>query len=233
MFRRLFCFGKKKSEQGRENDGSLLIKDYPAENHDGSAACSQVVALRSPDSEAALKKKRDSAEVFSEAVGKLVEKLEGIHNSLDLQVHHNQQLVEKMDRLPELLACLPNAVERQEKLFDEVTGQMRQKLVHEEQTVEALLGIREKVSACAEMEGKMSDHFVDLGRSLTRLGENTANQTEWIQHMNRSYASNEQYLRQTMSSQQKRFYWLFGLSLGVSILTAAALAAVLIVLLNR
>lgn len=234
MFRRIFGFGKnRKARKQQENEGSLLIKDFQSETGDNSPANTQVVVLRSPDVEAALKKKKDSAELFSDAVNKLVEKLEGINTSLDLQVHHNQQLVEKMDRLPELLSSLPGNAERQEKIFTELTEQMRQKTRQDERSVEALSGIHEKVTACAEIEGKISDHFVDLGRSLTKLDENTVSQTDWIQHLNRSYTSSEQYLRDALTKQQKRFYWLFGLSLAVSVLTLTALAVAVIMLLSR
>lgn len=233
MFRRIFGFGKnKKTIKPQEKDASVLIKDFPSEslNH---VSASQVVALRSPESESALRAKKDSAELFTEAVNKLVLKLEGINTSLDLQVHHNQQLVEKLERLPELLSCLPQTVERQEKIFEDIASQMQRKNAQDEHTAEALSGIHEKVAACAEVETKMSEHFVDFGRSLKTLDENTLNQTECLQLLNRSYTSAEQYLRETIHKQQKRFYWLFGVCLAVCVLTAAALIAMTIATLSR
>lgn len=234
MFRRLFCFGKnRKNRHSQEKEGALLIKEMPSESLDLSANPSQVVSLRSPDSQSALRKKSDSAEMFNDAVNRLVEKLEHINTNLDLQVHHNQQLVEKMDRLPDLLSCLPGSIERQERMFDEMTDQLRQKAAQDQRAAEALSGIHEKVTACAELEGRISDHFVDLGQSLTKLDENTLNQTEWIQHLNRSYVSGEQCFRELFVKQQKRFYWLFGIVLGVSVLIMVALAVAIIMLLAR
>lgn len=233
MFRRIFGFGKKKkTAHTQPKDVCVLTREYCRETGENEPKA-QVVALRSPESESALRLRKDSSELLNEAVSKLVQKLEGIHTSLDLQVHQNQQLVEQMERLPELLSGLPQAVERQERIFDDMAAQMRQKNVHDEHAAEALSGIHEKVAACADVETKMSEHFVDFARSLTKLDENTLNQTQCLQYLNRSYITTEQYLREMMQKQQRHFYWLVGVCLTVSVLTVGALIAALVVVLNR
>jgi regulator of replication initiation timing len=235
MFSRIFCFGKKKQAlPAQEKEGSLLLKDFSPEKDLGVRSFdAQVVPLRSPENEAALKKKKESSELFSEAVNKLVDKLEGINSNLDRQIQQNEQLVLKMETLPELLGSLPQAVDRQERIFDEISLQMRQKMAQDEKTAKELSGIHEKVTACAEMDAKMSEHFGAFTRSLTKLDDDTLNQTEWIQHLNRSFSSNEQFLRDSLGKQQIRFYWLFGVSLAVSLLTMIALVIAIFFLVSR
>jgi regulator of replication initiation timing len=171
MFSRIFCFGKKKQAlPAQEKEGSLLLKDFSPEKDLGVRSFdAQVVPLRSPENEAALKKKKESSELFSEAVNKLVDKLEGINSNLDRQIQQNEQLVLKMETLPELLGSLPQAVDRQERIFDEISLQLRQKMAQDEKTATELSGIHEKVTACAEMDAKMSEHFGAFTRSLTKL----------------------------------------------------------------
>jgi regulator of replication initiation timing len=234
MLKRIFCFGKKNQNAAHETTGAVSVKSVPESVNSGDRSADlQVVPLRSPESEAALRKKKDPSELFNDAVNRLVDKLEGINGNLDRQVQQNEQLVARMDTLPELLGSLPEAVNRQQRIFDEIAGQIKQKAAQDEKTIAELSGIREKVSASVEMDAKMSENFGEFAKCLTKLDDDTLNQTEWLQHLNRSYSSSEEFLRESLRKQRVHFYVIFGVSLAISLLTISGLGVLLYLLLNR
>lgn len=217
MFRRIFGIGKKKDTSGpNSNTSNVLVKD-PSGIGSGDGS---VVPLRSGGMVA---KKKDSAEVFQDAVGKLVEKLEHINDNLSSQVSQNKRLVERMDALPGMLSPLPKAVEEQRVAFAQVAEQLAAKVARDEKVAEELCGIHEKVAASAEVDAKMCDTFGTFSDTLGRLDEDTVSQTEWIQRMSRTFSAGEQYLKETMAKQQSRFYWVFAISVGVCFLAMTAL----------
>jgi hypothetical protein len=234
MLKRIFGFGKKKQNASNAATGQVSVKSMPESvGIADRSADLQVVPLRSPEAEAALRKKKDPSELFNEAVNKLVDKLEGINGNLDRQVQQNECLVAKMDALPELLGSLPQAVDRQQRIFDEIAGQMRQKAAQDEKTIAELSGIREKVSASADTGVKMNETFSEFAKSLTKLDDDTLSQTEWLQHLNRSCSSSEELLRESLRKQRVHFYLVFGVSLAISLLTLSGLGVMLYLLLNK
>ena len=197
----------------------------------GDGTNPSVVPLRSGPG-AMVTKKKDSAEVFQEAVDKLVDKLEGINDNLASQIRQNERLVERMDTLPGMLSPLPKAVEEQRAAFAEVADQLRQKVARDEKVAVELSGIHEKVAASAAVDEKMCETFGQFSTTLSKLDEDTVSQTEWIQQMSRTFSASERYIKHTMARQQVRFYWIFGISLVVSLLAIVGLV-VGIVLLGR
>lgn len=226
MFRRIFGITKKKDKIKHTNNpsGSGIATGVLSD-----AQTSAVVPLHG---ESMVKKKKEPAEVFNEAVEKLVDKLEGINNNLDTQIQQNQKLVERMDTLPELLSSLPESVKQQQKAFADVAEQMRHKVQRDENVAQQLSGIHEKVAASTEIDTQMYESFKMFSGSLAKLDEDTAAQTEWLRQMSNTFSSNEQYIKFTVEKQQKRFYWILGISLGVCIFAVAALTVGIIMLLG-
>ena len=156
MFRRIFGIGKKKDTQkhpSHDSGHSVLTEDSAS----GSGGHNSVVPLHSAQSLA--KKKKDPAEVMNEAVEKLVDKLEGINDNLQQQVEQNQQLVKRMDTLPDLLSSLPKAVDQQRQAFSRVADQLQQKVARDAKVAEELGSIRQQVTASVEMDAKMNERF--------------------------------------------------------------------------
>ncbi len=195
-------------------DTEVLKGDYH-NSADGS-----VVPLRSSS---IAPRKKDNAELFNEAVNKLVEQLEGINEHLDRQVSQNEQLVGRLD-------ALPKAVDEQRQSFAKVAEQLRQKIAHDEKVAENLAGIHEKVAKAAAVDEKMCDHFEQFAGTLSKLDADTVSQTEWIQQMSRTFSASERYIKYTLAKQQQRFYWIFGISLGISFLAIVALIVGIILL---
>lgn len=227
MFRRIFGIGKKKSDHKNEN---LLLGFGVATDQlsDANPPGTNVVPLHG---DSLVKKKKEPTEVFNEAVEKLVDKLEGINSNLEQQIQQNRRLVERMDILPELLQSLPESVRQQQAAFAEVAEQMRQKVQRDENVAEHLSGIHEKIAAAADVDTEMCEQFKTFSGSLTKLDQGTATQTEWLKHISYSFSESGHYLKYTLEKQQKRFYWILGISLGICLFAVLVLTVGIFMLL--
>lgn len=221
------------SRFGRKKDGpvsDVLLKDLPTcGSPSASNPDSSVVPLRSAVTPL-VPKKKDSAEVFQEAVDKLVSKLEGINDHLASQIRQNERLVEKMDALPAMLMPLPKAVEAQQAAFAQVAEQLRDKIARDEKVADELTGIHEKVAASADADVKLCETFGAISETLTKLDADTTHQTEWIQHMGHTFASSERYMKDILNKQQTRFYWVCGILVSISLLAVVGLIVGIILL---
>lgn len=221
MIKSIFSRLGRKKNHSATTQGSVAIDPMAAAETD-SGQNSAVVPLRTGPAPI-VNKKKDSAEVFQEAVDKLVDKLEGINENLGAQIRQNEQLVEKMDALPEMLTPLPKAVEEQRAAFAQVAEQLRGKVARDEKVAEELCGIHEKVAASAEVDTKMCESFSQFSETLGKLDADTVSQTEWIQQMSRTFSASERYIKYTLARQQVRFFWIFGISLGICLLAVVGL----------
>lgn len=229
MFK-IFSFRKKKARlQSDVSAGGVDMQEDLSGSYNGLHA--SVVPLRSV--EPVIQKKKDSAEVFNEAVSLLVEKLQSINDNLQQQIHQNQQLVERMDALPDMLNPLPAVFEQQRQTLAHVAEQLQEKAARDEKVAEELAGIYEKTSAAAEANAQICDNISNLSRTLNKIDEDTINQTQWIQQMSRSFSASERFLKYTLEKQQTRFYWLFGISLGICFFAMTALVICFVLLLQR
>lgn len=231
MFRRIFGIGKKKNDPqpsySNVSGGTAGLDDFPSTSEDG--VNSSVVPLHG--SQTAVRKK-SSAEMFNEAVEKLVEKLEGINDNLDRQVQENQQLVQRMEGLPDMLATMPKAIEEQRQAFARVAELLVQKVDHDEKVAEDLAGIHEKVAVSTEIQSKMGDNFTKFSDTLDRLDQDTVSQTEWLQQISRTFLASERYMKYTLAKQQTRFYWIFGISIGICFLAIVGLIIGIVLMVN-
>lgn len=212
MFRRIFGIGKRRTRSDKDSGsikGSVVLEDHSCSPQTDSA----VVPLHPAST--AVKKKKEPAEVLNQAVDKLVEKLEGINDNLTQQVSQNQQLVQRMDVLPDMLSKIPKAVEQQQQAFARVAEQLEQKIQRDEQVAEELVGIHEKVSSAVQVSGQMSEKFGCFTESLAKLDQDTISQTDWLRQLSSSLSASERYFKYALEKQQKRFYWILGISLGV------------------
>jgi len=230
MFRRIFGIGKRKentTDNPLHSDSSVALEDAGSD----SEVNASVVPLHSAQSIA--KKKKDPAEILNEAVEKLVDKLEGINDNLQQQVEQNQQLVKRMDTLPELLSSLPGAVEQQREAFAQVAEQLEKKVERDAKVAEALGSIRDHVAESVEMDAQMNERFGTFSDALTKLDLNATNQTAWLEQINSTFSASERYVKYAFAKQQTRFYWVFGISLGICLLSVIGLIIVIVLMANR
>lgn len=230
MFRRIF--GIRKKSKNPQNDplrtsGAVTLEEL---THT-SDSYGSVVPLHA--SQTISKKKKEPAEVFNEAVEKLVEKLEGINDNLTQQVQQNQQLVKRIDLLPDMLSSLPEAVEEQRQAFANVARQLEAKVERDEKVAEALGSIHEKVAASVEIDAQMNESIGKFSNTLSKLDQDTACQTQWLEQICRTFTTSERYMKHTLAKQQNRFYWVFGISMGICFLAIAGLLIGIMFLVNK
>lgn len=188
--------------------------------------------------------KKDNVERLHEAVNRLVEKLEGIHDHLGSQVSQNEQLLSHIQRLPELMQNVPDSMRRQEAAVQSLTEELRRKAQSDTVLAEklatlpgeaakqtqALEEIGKQIFASHRMEEAMSEHFAGLAQAVNRLDGSTVHQTEWIQRMSRSFSDTDRYLKDMMIRQQKRMLWIYLVTVGVCLVAIAGLTAAIFVL---
>lgn len=241
LFSKWFGAGRKSS------GGSVLIKDHKSHSEQGSS--SDVVPLRGSGdgSGQSVARKKDPAERFTESVDKLVSKLEGINDNLGRQTSQNEQLVQTLEQLPKTLSSVPTAIGRQQETLTQMVEQLRRKIEKDEalsQTLsrlpeqagrqtESLEAIEDKLTSSADMDARMAETFTKVSESLSKLDADVAGEIEWLQKMSRSFADNEMYLKETLIAQQRRFFRIFMIAVGVSLVAITGLVIVLVLLLHR
>lgn len=228
--------GKNQSQLAVEDDLLLINKNS-----------NSVVSLRQADTASTvITKKKDSAEIVGEAIHKLVGRLEEINASISLQTQQNIQLVDKMNQLPDLLSGLPQQAQEQRQILQDLSAELKAKAQNDHKMLETVAAMTEQTSEQTHKLGQIEEHLhaaerTDLqlcdnmskvGQSLEKLDLNTVSQTEWIQQMSRAFTATDRYLKYTLAQQQRRFMWIFAVSMAVSVVAIVGLILG-IVLLSR
>ena len=218
-----------------------MIKDYASKDKNTAASTSQAVALHgsAESREQAVARKKDPAERFTESVDKLVEKLEGINDNLSRQTKQNEYLVKKLEDLPRLLSPLPAAVNQQRDALVEMIEQLRRRRAAASQTLSRcrVAGVRRSLEAIGTIFRpprtiKIARHSAGL-RKLSKLDAEVNGEIEWLQKMSQSFTENEKFLRDTLTAQQRKFFRLFAVVVGVSLAAITALVVILLLFLYR
>jgi chromosome segregation ATPase len=216
-----------------KSGGGAAVQEEPASRENSGS----VVPLRK-NTESAIVRKKDSAELFQEAVDKLVDRLEQINAGIAQRVGQNEQMLDKMSRLPEFLSSLPQQAQEQKEILQELAAELKDKTASEQKMVDSITGmteqaveqtrkltdIREQLGGAAKTNRQLCDNMGRFGDSLDKLNTGTDTQTEWIGHLSRSLAATDQYLKMTLARQQSRFLWIFAISMVVSLAAILGLA---------
>ncbi|MBM4104228.1 MAG: hypothetical protein FJ263_09325 [Planctomycetes bacterium] len=220
-----------------KSGGGVAVQEKEAASQENSGS---VVPLRK-NPESAIVRKKDSAELFQEAVDKLVDRLEQINAGIAQRVGQNEQMLDKMSRLPEFLSSLPQQAQEQKEILQELAAELKDKTASEQKMVDSITGmteqaveqtrklvdIREQLGGAAKTNRQLCANMVRFGDSLDKLNAGTDTQVEWTQHLSRSLAATDQYLKMTLARQQSRFLWVFAISMAVCLAVIAGLIAVL------
>jgi len=206
-----------------------------------------VVPLRGPNAaDPALVRKKDSAEIVGEAVNKLVDRLEQINASISLQIQQNELLVDKINQIPDLLSGLPQQAQEQRQILQDLTTELKTKAANDQKLLVLMAGmsdhaaeqtgklgqIHEHLEATAKVDREICDNLGKFNASIEKLDSDTVSQTEWIQQKSRAFSATDRYLKYTLARQQRRFMWIFVISMAVSLVAISGLV-IGIVLLTR
>ncbi len=241
MFKRIFS--KWCRCGAKPADKSVLIKDYAsAEGGDNGGA---VVPLRTAGRiEQAIARKKEPVEVVAESVERLVEKLDGINDSLGRQTHQNERLIQKLDQLPVMLSAVPDAVHQQRQAIFQMLEQLRRKVEQDEALAillaklpqiadkqnESLEAIGDHLAAGVEADHKLAGTFDRVAESVGKLDAETVAQTEWLRRMSQTFSDNENRISQILAEQHRRFLRVLAISLGVCLLVIVGLIITLFLL---
>lgn len=189
---------------------------------------------------------QESLEKLQSGFEKLVEQLEGINEHLNRQASQHEDLMGRLERLPQMLESFPEAVENQKRIIEELFEQIKSNAAKDEQFMDAveripnetvkqtdaLVKIDQQLAAAANIDVQMSQSFNNFNETLERLNQTSIGQTDGILQMSKTFAASDRYLKYIISKQSKRFMWIFIAT--VSVCTACILTlAGIIIYLNR
>lgn len=188
--------------------------------------------------------KGESIEKLQRGFDRLIERLANINDNLNLQVSQHRELLERLDKMPELAKSFPAIVENQEQIRVKLSEQLSSMVASNEQFIESvekiptetarqtemLSEIKKRLASAAEVDSAMSEGFRQFNETLEKLDQNTLGQTDSIMQMSKTFATSDRYLKYIISRQNKRFMWLFVISLGVCVIAILLLAGIIIYL---
>ncbi len=189
-------------------------------------------------------KKPESLEKLQEGFNKLIGQLQGINEHLDRQVAQHEDLMSRIEKLPELVESFPAVVENQKQLTEQLLEQLKATVTRSQQFIDAvgkiptetakqtdaLVDIDHQLAAAADTDVQMAESFNKFNQTLDKLNQSTLGQTDSIMQMSRTFATSDRYLKYILSRQNKRFMWIFITAIGVCMLSILILTGIIIYL---
>ena len=227
-----------------DEDGLISRNDDPAEQVDDKAVPAgtqgnNVVVRAVPPAE-----KQESLQKLQEGFDKLVEQLQGINEHLSRQATQHEDLMGRIEQLPEMLESFPSVVENQKKLTEQLLEQLKTSAAKNEQFIDAvekiptetakqtdaLVNINHQLSAAADIDVQMTESLNNFNESLDKLNQSTIGQTDGIIQMSKTFAASDRYLKYIISRQNKRFMWIFIAAISICATVILILTGIIIYL---
>ncbi len=188
------------------------------------------------------KDKRESLEKLQAGFDKLIEQLQGINEHLNRQVAQHEDLMSRIEQLPKLLERFPEVVENQKQLTEQLIEQLKAATVKNQQFIDAvekmptetakqtdaLVNIDHQLAAAADTDVQMTESFNKFNQTLDKINQSTLGQTDSILQMSRTFATSDRYLKYIISRQNRRFIWMFLISIGVCVIVILILVGIVI-----
>ncbi len=188
------------------------------------------------------KDKRESLEKLQAGFDKLVEQLQGINEHLNRQIAQHEDLMSRIERLPRLLESFPAVVENQKQITEQLIEQLKAASVKNQQFIDvvekiptetakqsdALIDIDHQLAAAADTDVQMTEGLNKFNQTLDKLNESTIGQTDSIMQMSRTFATSDRYLKYIISRQNRRFVWVFLISIAVCLIVILILTGIVI-----
>jgi len=199
------------------------------------------------ETEQAVEVKANKEEVLSEAFNKLIEKLEGINENLSSQSLRQDDLISKMNDLPEILKTFPESAENQRKLAESISDEIKSRQQKDAEFLKAVEKIpaetgrqtetldemNQKLTDSAKVESQLTENFARFNDTLSRLNQNAVKQTNGILQMNETFKASDNYLKEIISKHNSRFTWVFVSSMVVSLISIIILFAGVVLLVKK
>lgn len=186
--------------------------------------------------------KNESLEKLQEGFNQLIDQLRGINEHLNQQVGQHEDLMNRIEQLPQLLENFPAVVENQKQITEQLLEQLKANAVKQEQFIDAvekipaetakqtdaLVDIDHQLAAAADTDVQMAESFNKFNETMDKLNQSTVSQTEGIMQMSRTFATSDRYLKYIISRQNKRFMWVFIAALSVCAAVILILTGIII-----
>jgi chromosome segregation ATPase len=231
--------------QPQINDEGLISQDEGSEQQaveetkPSEVQSNEVVVRSVPAVE-----KHEPLEKFQEGVNKLVEQLQGINEHLSRQVVQHEDLMGRIEQLPQLLENFPVIVENQKQMTEQLLDQLKAAAAKNEQFIDsvskiptetakqtdALVNIDHQLAAAADTDVQMAESFNRFNQTLDKLNDISDNQTDSIMQMSKTFAASDRYLKYIISRQNKRFVWVYITSISICVAVVLILVGIIIYL---
>ncbi|MHC4119127.1 MAG: hypothetical protein ACYSWO_16660 [Planctomycetota bacterium] len=226
-------------------DDGLISHDEESTEHAGNgsqranAGSHEVVVRAAPQPD-----RHQSIEKLQDGFDKLVEQLKGINEHLNRQATEHDELMGRIERLPQLLETFPGIVENQKRMTEELLDQLRKASAKNEQFIDAveripnetakqtdaLVNIDHQLGAAADVDVQRTESFNKFNDTLDKLNDSTMSQTDGIIRMSKTFAASDRYLKYIMSKQSTRFMWIFIAAISVCLAAILILTGIVIYL---
>lgn len=188
--------------------------------------------------------KNEPIEKLQAGFDKLIGQLQTINENMNRQIAQHEELMGRIDKLPELLESFPASAENQKRVTEGLIEQLKSTTLRNEQFIDAvekiptevakqsdsLSNINHQLSAAAEADVQMVESFNRFNQSLDKLDKTSANQSDSIKQMSRTFSASDRYLKYILSKQRKTFVWVFVIALGICTLTILILTGIILYL---
>jgi len=228
------------------DDGLISEETEPAAEtvteESGETGGNQVVVKTVPPTA-----RQESLEKLQDGFNKLVEQLQGINKHLNQQATQHQELMGRIEQLPQLLESFPTVLENQKQITEQLMEQLKSAALKDQQFIDAvekipgetakqtdaLVEVNHQLAAAADTDVQMNENLNTFNKTLDKLNETSTGQTDSIMQMSKTFATSDRYLKYLMSRQNKRFMWIFITAVGVCVLAVLILAGIIIYLSQR
>ncbi len=188
--------------------------------------------------------RNESIEKLQQGFSKLAEQLGEINEHLGRQVTQHEELIGRIEQLPSLLESFPSVVDSQKKITEQLIEQLKSAAAKNHQFLDAvekipnetarqtdaLVDIDHQLAAAADTDVQMTESFNKFIQTLDKLNQSTLGQTDSIMQMSRTFSTSDRYLKYIVSRQNKRFIWVFIISLCVCTVVILILAGIILYL---
>lgn len=227
-----------------DEDGLISRNDEPAEQENDKTVPvgtqnNNVVVRAVPAAD-----RQESLQKIQEGFDKLVDQLQGINEHLSRQAAQHEDLMGRIEQLPEMLESFPAVVENQKKITEQLLEQLKASAAKNEQFLDAvekipnetakqtdaLVNVNHQLSAAADIDVQMTESLNNFNESLDKLNQSTVNQTDGIIQMSKTFAASDRYLKYIISRQNKRFMWIFIAAISICTTVILILTGIIIFL---
>ena len=186
--------------------------------------------------------RNEQLEQLQKGFTQLITQLQTVNTNLNKQVDHQEQLIDRLDKLPQIVEGFTPALDNQRQLIDELMNDLKASAKKNLQFVEAvesiptetakqtdaLTSIDHQLAAAAASDAQMAQSFNKFRASIEKLDESTASQTDSIIQMSKTFAASDRYLKYIISRDKKRMFWLFITSISICTVVILILTAIII-----